>query len=509
MKNYLMGIDIGGTVIKVVIFNLHGKQVQRSSRKVIASYPHVGWTETDMLTIWQNTADAIREALEKSAIAPGQILAIGNSGHGNGIYLLDKYGQPLRPSVMSLDTRADAFITTWNASSEYHQIWQKTFQQLWAAQPPALLAWLKAHEPENYKNIGAILMCKDYIKFCLTGQTGTDYSDISASSLFDLGQRNYSDELLKNYGITECRDVLPHPIESYQIAGKVTSKAAEATGLIAGTPVVGGLFDVSATALGAGVINTGQACIIAGTWGINGVVTSEPVDDKRLFMNSIYIPEHYMAIEASATSAINLEWFVTQFCAEETAEAGRRGISVYDLCNERVKQVETGSGNLFFHPFLFGSNGQPNARAGFYGVGGWHTKNHLLRAVYEGVVYGHMSHIEKLKSSDIQMDMARFTGGAARSPVWVQMFADAIGIPMEVVDGEETGARGAAMCAGIGIGVYENYQDAVEKTVIVKHRYEPDHAHTALYRECFAEYKNLVQVMNEAWNRLSKRSKMS
>lgn len=504
MKNYLMGIDIGGTVIKVVIFDTQGKQVQQSHRKVSANYPHAGWTETDMLAIWQNTADAIREVLEKSGITPNQILAIGNSGHGNGLYLLDKEGQPLRSSIMSLDTRADAFVTKWNASGEQPRIWQSTYQQLWAAQPPALLAWLKAYEPENYKNIGAILLCKDYIKFCLTGQATTDYSDISASNLFDIRQRNYSDELLKIYGITECREALPLPLESHAIAGKVTANAAKATGLREGTPVVGGLFDVNATALGAGVINPGQACLVAGTWSINEVVISEPVDDQQLFMNSIYIPERYMAIEASPTSAINLEWFVKHFCAEETAEARQRGISVYDICNERVEQVDAGSGNIFFHPFLFGSNVQASARAGFYGVAGWHTKNHLLRAVYEGVVYGHMSHIEKLKSSGIQMDVARFTGGAARSSVWAQMFADAIGIPMEVVDGEEMGARGAALCAGIGVGVYENYQDAVEKTVIVKNRYEPDRQRTVIYRERFAEYQNLVQVMNEAWSRLSK-----
>lgn len=504
MKNYLMGIDIGGTVIKVVIFDIHGKQVQHSSRKVMANYPHAGWAETDMPAIWQHTAAAISDALEKSAIAPSQILAIGGSGHGNGIYLLDKDQQPLRSSIMSLDTRADAFVTQWNNSREYSHIWQKTYQQLWAAQPPALLAWLKEYEPENYKNIGTILFCKDYIKFCLTGQATTDYSDMSASSLFDIRQRTYSDELLKIYGIPECREALPRPIESDAVAGKVTSKAAKATGLLEGTPVVGGLLDVSATALGAGVIHTGQACIIAGTWSINEVVTAEPVDDKQLFMNSIYIPDHYMTIEASATSAINLEWFVKHFCAEEAAEAGRRGISVYDICNEKVGQVDAGSGNLFFHPFLFGSNVQADARAGFYGVAGWHTKNHLLRAVYEGVVYGHLNHIEKLKSSGIRMDMARFTGGAARSSVWAQMFADAIGIPMEIVEGEETGARGGAMCAGIGVGVYENYHDAVAKTVTVKNRYEPDAANTARYREYFVEYQNLVQVMSEAWHRLSK-----
>lgn len=504
MTEYLMGIDNGGTVSKVVIFNTSGKEIQRSSRKVVANYPQPGWTETDMLAVWQSTAEAIKEALEQSGIEAKQILAIGNSGHGNGVYLLDKKGQALRPSIMSLDTRADSFATKWNNSGKQDTIWQQTYQQLWAAQPPALLAWLKENETENYKNIGSVLLCKDYIKYCLTGTISTDFTDMSASSLFDLKKRDYSDELFAIYGIEDCRPALPEPVASHEIAGRVSAEAAKLTGLLEGTPVVGGLFDVSATALGAGVIDVGQACIIAGTWSINEVVTSAPIDDKQLFMNSIYGDKTYMAIEASATSATNLEWFVNNFCSEEKAMAEARGISVYDICNEKVEAVEAGSGNILFHPYLFGSNVQASARAGFYGVAGWHTKDHMLRAVYEGVVYGHMSHIEKLKASGITMDVARFTGGAARSQVWVQMFADAIGVPMEVVDGEEIGARGAAMCAGIGAGVYSTYQDAVDKAVTVERRHEPDTELNSLYRERFTEHQNLVQVMAEAWERLSK-----
>lgn len=504
MSDYLIGIDNGGTVSKVVIFDTRGREIHSSSRKVVAEFPQAGWAEVQMAAVWDSTAEAIKESLEQSRIAPNQILAIGNAAHGNGIYLIDKEGKPLRPAIMSLDTRADSFVTKWNENNANEKIWNRTFQQLWAAQPPALLAWIKQNEPENYKNIGSVLLCKDYIKYCLTGKATSDYTDMSATNLFDLHHRDYSDELLKFYDIEDCRHALPTVVESYEQAGTVTAAAAEQTGLLEGTPVVGGIFDVSASALGAGVINPGQACIIAGTWSINEVVTANPVNDKQLFMNSIYTQDSFMTIEASATSATNLEWFVKNFCVEEHAEAKERGISVYEVCNEKVAKLEVGSSNIIFHPFLFGSNVQPSARAGFYGIGGWHTKDHMLRAIYEGVVYGHMSHIEKLKTSGIQMDMARFTGGAARSEVWTQMFADAIGVPMEVVEGEEMGARGAAMCAGIGVGVYDDYQDAVDKAVTVKRHQEPNPELTPRYRERFIEHQNLVQVMQDAWDRLSK-----
>lgn len=504
MTAYLMGIDNGGTVSKVVIFDTSGNEIQSSSRKVAAEYPRAGWTEVDMGAIWECTADAIKEAVTLSGISPQEILAIGNSAHGNGIYLLDKEGKPLRSAIMSLDTRAEKIVTQWNAEGISDTAWQQTYQQHWAAQPPILLAWLKTNEAGNYKNIGSVLLCKDYIKYCLTSEINSDYTDMSATSLFDLNRRVYADDLLELYGIADIYSALPRVTESHEEVGKVTASAAKRTGLLEGTPVVGGLFDVSATAIGSGVIHSGQACIIAGTWSINEVVTDKPVDNKQLFMNSIYTQNTNMVIEASATSASNLEWFVKHFCADEHTEARERGISVYDICNEKVGQLEVGATNIIFHPFLFGSNVQASARAGFYGVAGWHTKAHMLRAIYEGVVYGHMSHIEKLKASGIQLDAARFTGGAARSQVWSQIFADAVGVPMEVVDGEEVGARGAAICAGIGVGVYDSYQDAVAKAVRLKRRHEPNPEFASAYRERFIEHQNLVQVMQEAWERLNK-----
>jgi L-xylulokinase len=323
---------------------------------------------------------------------------------------------------------------------------------------------------------------------------------MSAANLMDVRNKCYSSELLALYDISEVRAALPPLKQSSEVAGQVTPTAAEETGLAAGTPVVGGLFDVDASAIGSGVINPNQACLVMGSWSINEVITEDPIVDPGLFAE----PDLFITIEGSATSATNLEWFVNQFCGDERAEANRRGISVYEVCSEEVAGLPPGSTNIIFHPFLYGSNVQPTARAGFYGVAGWHTRAHLLRALYEGVAFGHLSHIEKLRTAGAQINSARLAGGGSRSPVWSQIFADTIQVPMEVPDGNELGARGAALSAGIGAGVYRDYAEAVQEAVSVVRVHEPIPANTPLYLARYTEYQRLVKVMHEPWEALNK-----
>jgi L-xylulokinase len=310
---------------------------------------------------------------------------------------------------------------------------------------------------------------------------------------------------MARYDLSEAYDALPPLKQSSEVIGQVTSTAAEQTGLAVGTPVVGGMFDVDASAIGAGAIHPNQACLVAGSWSINEVITRDPIVDPGLFMTTLFAdPGLYLTIEGSATSATNLEWFVNQCCGDERAEAKRRGISVYDVCNEEVASLPPGSTNIIFHPFLYGSNVQSTARAGFYGVAGWHTRAHLLRALYEGVVFGHLSHIEKLRAAGGQIHSARLTGGGSRSPVWSQIFADTIQVPMEVPDGNEIGARGVALGAGVGAGIYRNYAEAIQEAVSVVRVHEPDPANTPLYLERYTEYQRLAKVMQAPWEALSK-----
>jgi L-xylulokinase len=505
MAEYLLGIDNGSTVSKAAIFDLEGCEVQIAARKIEPQYPHPGWTERCMDLLWQSTAEAIREAIEVSGIDPVQIVGIGNTGHGNGLYLLDKQGKPARPGIQSMDTRAAGIIDEWHARDLHSQVFPYTVQSFWPAQPNALLAWIKRHEPEVYDLIGAVLMCKDYITYCLTGEVVSDYTDMSGTSLLEVRNRRYSRGLLEAYDLSELWDAMPKLAESFDVVGKVTSEAAKATGLTPGTPVVGGLFDVDASALGAGVFRSGQVCIVAGTWGINEIVTVEPLVDPSLFMTTCYtVPGLWLTIEASPTSATNLEWYVNQFCGEERIEAEKRGISVYKLCNQMVAGLPPGGTDIIFHPFLYGSNVQSTARAGFYGIAGWHTKAHVVRALYEGVVYCHLAHVEKLRAAGAQMEVARLTGGGARSKVWTQIFADTLQLPMEVPQGIELGARGAAICAGIGAGVYGDHAEAVDQAVRLDRRQEPDPEATPHYLARYAEYQRLLAAMEGPWDHLSR-----
>ncbi len=504
MGKYLLGLDNGNTVSKVAIFDLSGKELEVAACNVETEYPKPGWTERSMAGLWQGVVSAIREAIAKAEINPADIVGIGSSGHGNGLYLLDKAGQALGNGIQSLDSRASAIVDGWHEADLHAKAFPYTLQAFWPAQPNALLAWIKKHEPARYESIGTVLLCKDYVNYCLSGEIRTDYSDMSSTSLFDVPHKQYSRELLTLFGIPEIYEALPRPAQSFEVIGQVTAAAAEATGLSVGTPVVGGMFDVDASAIGAGVYRPGQACLIAGTWSINEVVTAEPVVDPNLFMTSIFsAPEAWLTIEASATSATNLEWFVTQFCAEERLEAEKRGISVYEVCSEVVAGIEPNSANVIFHPFLYGSNVQANARSGFYGVAGWHTRAHLLRALFEGVVFSHLNHIEKLRAGGAGFDIARLTGGGARSEVWAQMFADILETSIEVPDGTETGARGAAISAGIGAGIYNNYAEAVQQAVSVVRTHKPNPANAPLYLARYEAYKHLVEAMQSPWDRLA------
>ena len=504
MTKYLLGIDNGSTVSKAALFDLSGKEIAVASCAADTAYPHPGWTERDMEMLWQSTATAVREVLAKSAVPAQEIAGIGNTGHGNGVYLLDKDGRPLRSGIQSLDSRAAGVIDAWNARDLHAKVFPYTLQSFWPAQPNALLVWLKENEPQNYERVGAILMVKDYIKYRLTGEISGDYTDMSATSLMDVGNKCYSRELLDLYDLAELFDALPPLKQSSEVAGQVTETAAAETGLAVGTPVVGGLFDVDASAIGAGVISPNQACLVMGSWSINEVITVEPIIDPGLFMTTIFAdPALFLTIEGSATSATNLEWFVAQCCGDERAEAKKRGVSVFEICSEEVAGVPLDSSNIIFHPFLYGSYVQPSARAGFYGVAGWHTRAHLLRALFEGVVFGHLSHIEKLRAAGGQIDSARLAGGGSRSPVWSQMFADTIQVPMTVPDGNELGARGAALAAGIGAGIYGDYAEAVQEAVSIVRVHEPVAANTPHYLARYAEYRNLVEVMREPWEALN------
>lgn len=496
MGDYLLGLDAGNTVIKAVIFDLDGREVAHAAREGHSRMPQPGHVERDLGEFWINAQAVIRACIEGAGIVPRDIRAIGCAGHGNGLYALDRDGAPLI-GIQSIDTRAGSLAEELEASGVGDITIAIGRQRPWPAQTPTLMAWLKRHQPELFARIGTVFLAKDYVTSRLTGERVSDVSDMSGGCLLDLDRRDYDSRLLDAFGLAGCEYMLPRLVESDEIAGRVTAEAAAFTGLAEGTPVVGGLFDVVASALGSGVTRSGGASIIAGTWSINQVIVDTAQLDGPVFMWSTYDRQRYMAMENSATSAANLEWMVREFfhdCPDD--------VSPFDRACELAASVPPSATAPFYHPFLYGAQTDGNARAGFYGVGGWHTKAHLMRAVLEGVVFGHRWHIDRLRTAGVTFADAVLSGGGSRSRVWPQMFADILGLPVTVTRSRETGALGAAIAAGTGVGLFADFGVGAGRMVNAEKVLTPDRALAGFYEERYAVYTLIADAMTPVWKRI-------
>ena len=327
---------------------------------------------------------------------------------------------------------------------------------------------------------------------------------MSGISGMDLSTREYSDEVLEELGIREYKHLLAPIKKSCDICGYVTEKAAAETGLKPGTPVAGGMFDISACAIANGVTDPSKLCVIAGTWSINEFLSSKPIISKDLFMTCIYcMDDYYLTMEGSMTSASNLEWMVKNFLHEEKVQMEGQGKSVYDAVNAMVASVEPEDSSIIFLPFLFGTNINANAKACFLGVSSWHEKKHILRAIYEGVVFSHMAHIEKLFSFGCRPETVRIAGGVAKSEVWVQMFADVLQLPVEVSGIAELGTLGVAMGAGVAVGVFPSLKEAAEAFTRIAFTCQPRTDKKNIYAQKYALYKKIIGSLDKIWGEFS------
>ena len=489
-KKYLLGIDNGGTVSKAALFDLEGRQIIKKSVRIPMDTPAPGFTQRKMENIRDKNYQLIREVTEQ---CDGDILARGFSGHGKGLYVLGENGEFICDGIGSTDSRALTYEMLWNSDGTADRVYKKTAQKIMACQPVALLRWFKDNDRTTYDKIRYVMSAKDFVRWTLCGEVFAEYTDVSGTNLMNLSTRQYDRELLCEFGIEEIYDCLPPVRSSGEVCGYVSAECAGATGLKEGTPVVGGMFDIDACAAAMGNINPGDMCVIAGTWSINEYVSDRIIDDKSVSMNSVFCdPRYYLAEESSAASCGNLEWL--------------RGIikdNGYAELDRMVNAINPGEHSVIYLPFLYASNENPLAKASFIGLGGHNTEADVVRAVFEGVAFSHKTHIDALlKSKDAPPEKIRLAGGVVNSKVWTQMFADVINIPLEVVAQDELGAKGAAMAAGIGAGVYKDYADAAKKCVKVSETVLPDPVTAEIYKKKYVKYKAVINALDSVWQQL-------
>jgi L-xylulokinase len=497
---YLLGIDSGLTVTKAVIFDLDGNEVGAGEARPAQRTPHPRCVERDLDEAWDACVRAIRGALASAHIAGATVAAVAPTAHGDSLYPIDEKGRPVRPAILSLDSRAHAVLDRWRADGTSDKALGLTGQIPFASMLAPVLTWLRENEPESVTRMRWALGCKDWIRFRLTGEIATDFSEVSGTYT-DVHTQTYSDDAFRLYDHVALRERLPPVVGSAEVGGYVTPEAAAATGLAVGTPVAGGAHDVDATAVGSGCIHTGQLMMVAGTWSINEVIADRPATDPRWVCRNFVRPGQWLAAGWSPASATNLEWFVRELCPEDVKIAEANGRSPYAFVNDEAAAVWDEPSRVVFHPFLYGSPHGDDASAAFLGLRGWHRRGHLLRAILEGVTFNHKTHVDALRSA-FPVSEARLSGGGAQSPLWTQLFADALDLPVLTTDAKEAGARGAALLAGVAAGIYPSLDEAVARATRVLRHYEPRTARGAILADAYQAYRSLVEALAPVWPQL-------
>ena len=501
---YYLGLDNGGTTTKAALFDIHGKEICVVSTSTEMITPKPGFVERDMEEMWQANCKVIKAVMEKSGIAPEAVAGIGVCGHGKGLYLWGKDNKPVRNGIISTDNRAYRYVEKWSADGTEAKVFDISCQHVMSCQPVALLAWIKDNEPEAYDRIQYVFECKDYVRFRLTGRASAEFTDYSGANFLNLKTRAYDKRLFDLFGISEMAACMPPLCKAVDICGYISSETAEETGLLEGTPVIGGMFDIDACALAVGITDEENLCMIAGTWSINEYIRKTPVLDGTVSMNSLFcLPEYYLVEESSATSAGNNEWFVQQLLPELCEQAKAEGKSVYDYLNEWVTEIPPEEFVPVFLPYLMGSNVHPNAKSAFVGMSINHTRKHLARSIYEGIGFCHKMHIDKLIASRQKEPKAiRLAGGAAHSREWTQILADILQIPIETVNANETGALGCAVAVAVAVGDYESLEAAVGGMCEIASPVLPNKALAEVYNKKYRLFNHVVNSLDGVWDEM-------
>jgi sugar (pentulose or hexulose) kinase len=487
MTELLLGIDVGTSFTKVALFGRDGREVARSAVATEVRRPRPGWSEADPEAVWAALAVLIRGLLAENAVPPGAVAAVGVTGAMVGGWVVDAAGRPLRNGILWDDGRAQPWIEARLAADPgfLSRIFACSGQMMQQGCTLPVLRWLIDNEPAAMGRAAALFSSKDFVRMRLTGEVAADYTEAAVAPGSAVA-RTRSAAMLELFGLGPHGRLLPPVLRSEELAGAVTAAAAEATGLAPGTPVAVGAGDVPATVLGAGGARPGAVITILGTTCLNGVLLDrpsfEPPDVGVLFT----VPgDLWLRTMVNVAGTTNLDWCLHALCPDLRGDA-----DVFAALEALAGSVAIGAEGLTYVPYLsevgiIAPKVEPRARGGFAGLTPAHGRAHLVRAVYEGVA---LSIRDCYAAMDRPIGTIRFVGGGSRSRFWSQMLADATGLPVEIPEGTEFGAKGAALLAATAIGWFPTVEEAVERTYAVARRHDPDPDAKGAYDAAFARY---------------------
>ena len=460
-----LGIDIGTGGSRAVVIDEKGTVVASATvEHAPFASPQIGWAEQDPRDWWRASSAAIRKVLE--SVRAEEIAALSFSGQMHGSVLLDESDNVLRPALLWCDQRTAAQCEQLTALIGAERLIELVCNPAVTGFTLPKLMWVRENEPDIWSRVRSILLPKDYVRFCLSGDKASDVADSSGTLLFDVQNRRWSDEMLGELEID--RATLPAVYESIEITGTVSASGADATGLVEGTRITAGAGDNAAGAIGMGIVKPGTVSATIGTSGVIFVVTDLPKLDLKGRVHTLChaIPGRWHMTGVTLGAGLSLKWFRENFA---------RDASFAELDTEAAV-VPPGSDGAIWLPYLMGERTphlDPKARAAFVGLTANHSRGHAVRAVMEGVAFSLRDSFEIFREIGVPMDAIRLGGGGANSPLWRQIQADAYGHAVETIEAEEGAAFGAAILAGVGVGAWSSVDAACEATIRVATRIEP------------------------------------
>ncbi len=468
----LVGLDVGTTGVKALAISATGEVLARAEHEYPLSTPRPGWAEQDPEDWWRASEAALADL--GAELAAG----MGLSGQMHGLVALDAQDRVLRPAILWNDQRTAAECGEIEARLGLERLVALTGNRALTGFTAPKLLWLRRHEPDVFAGIEHVLLPKDYVRLRLGGERAIDVADASGTLLFDVEHRRWSEEMLEALELPA--EWLPPAFESPEVSARTTG----------GVPIAAGAGDQAAGALGVGVDRPGALSVVLGTSGVVFAALprfrADPEARVHAFCHAVPGGWHAMGVMLSAAGS--LRWL---------RDAVAPGSSYDDLVAEAAA-VPPGSDGVLFLPYLSGErtpHGDPNARGAFTGLSLSHRRGHLVRAVLEGVAYGLRDSLELLRGLGVRPELARASGGGARSLLWLQIVASVLGLPLEVTAVEEGAAYGAALLGGVAAGVFSDVHEAVAACVRARQRIEPDDAWREVYEAGYARFRALYPAL--------------
>jgi xylulokinase len=511
--DYLLGIDVGSTSMKALVYDKQGNVISRGSHPTqsIANDPeHPNWQVYLPEHIWDGISSAIKEAV--SQLGPEDcIKAAAVTGLGADAVPLDKTGNPVYPFINWICTRTTPQYEWWLENVGLEKTFHVTGWQPFIWSTVLRFMWIKENAPEIAQRIHKWLIVEDFVNFKLTGKYTTDYTDASPTLLLDQRTLTWSDELLNAAGLT--KDLLPVPQPSGELIGEVTPEAAEKTGLPAGTPIFQGGHDYLVGALAAGAISPGTFLDVTGTWELVITPTNQPQWTEEIRQLGLTVEAHAApgtySIWAGGTAASMLEWYKDQLGSEAQAKAQAGQGNVWGNLMDEAKKSPAGANGIFFLPHFNGTTSprlDPRSLGAFLGLNDTTRREDMIRAVIEGLDYAFLDMLQALEQGAGQKAKEIIAiGGGTRNEFWMQNKADVSGRPVVTLEIEEATALGAAMLAGVGVGLYDDLSDALNTVQKSGRTFEPDLKLSALYGEFFEIYQEIHPTLQPLNNRIYKR----